>query len=90
VGFEPAPRPGATYSYGYDGDGARVSRRHQDPSVQLDLTTVYLYDVSRSLPVLLEDGTRKYVWGVGLAMRRGLVGSTGPPFRPAGERAGAQ
>jgi len=27
----------------------------------------YLYDVAGGLPVLLSDGARKYVWGLGLA-----------------------
>ena len=30
-------------------------------------TTNYVYDVNATLPVLLDDGTRKYVWGLGLA-----------------------
>jgi RHS repeat-associated protein len=48
-------------SYAYDGDGKRVSKTVGSTS------TNYVYDVNRGLPVLLEDGTRRYVWGLGLA-----------------------
>ena len=47
--------------YSYDGDGKRASK------TVAAATTSYLYDVNRSLPVVLDDGTRKYVWGLGLA-----------------------
>jgi hypothetical protein len=30
-------------------------------------TTRYVYDAAASLPLLLDDGGRKYVWGPGLA-----------------------
>ncbi len=52
---------GALTAYAYDGDGKRTSKAVSGT------TTSYLYDVNRPLPVLLEDGTRKYVWGLGLA-----------------------
>ena len=29
------------------------------------ITTTYVYDVGRGLPVLLDDGARKYGWGAG-------------------------
>ncbi|MBI4492383.1 MAG: hypothetical protein HY690_06275 [Chloroflexi bacterium] len=51
-----------TSTYGYDGDGKRVSA-----TVGTNPTVTYRYDVNRSLPVVLDDGTRKYVWGLGLA-----------------------
>lgn len=48
--------------YIYDGDGKRwKTNAGQGP---LD---VHVYDVNQPLPLLLEDGRRKYVWGVGLA-----------------------
>jgi YD repeat-containing protein len=52
---------GAASSYAYDGDGKRVS------STTGGSTTSYVYDANRSLPVVLSDGSRKYVWGLGLA-----------------------
>jgi RHS repeat-associated protein len=51
---------GMPTSYVYDGDGKRKSKSG-------GATTNYTYDVNGSLPVILEDGTRKYVWGLGLA-----------------------
>ena len=48
-------------SYVYDGAGKRASKAVSST------TTTYLYDVNRRLPVLLEDGTRRSVWGLGLA-----------------------
>lgn len=47
-------------TYVYDGDGKRVSKTVGG------ITTNYVYDVG-GLPVLLDDGTQKYVWGNGLA-----------------------
>jgi RHS repeat-associated protein len=52
---------GATSTYSYDGDGKRTSK-----TVAM-VTTDYVYDVNGGLPVLLDDGARKYVWGLGLA-----------------------
>lgn len=52
---------GTTTVYAYDGDGKRVS------TTVGGVTTRYVYDVSGTLPMLLDDGTRKYVWGQGLA-----------------------
>lgn len=53
---------GATETYAYDGDGVRFSRQ-----VGANPTTRYVSDVGAGLPVTLDDGTRKYVWGLGLA-----------------------
>ncbi len=39
--------------------------------------TSYVYDVNASLPVLLDDDTRKYVWGLGLAF---AVDTSGNPL----------
>jgi len=47
--------------YSYDGDSKRASK------TIAALTTSYVYDVNRPLPVVLDDGARKYVWGLGLA-----------------------
>jgi RHS repeat-associated protein len=55
-------------SYTYDGDGKRASKTVSST------TTAYVYDVNRGLPVLLEDGTRRYIWGLGLAYE--VEGST--------------
>jgi hypothetical protein len=52
---------GATSTYAYNGDGVRHSKRVSAA------TTTDVNDVNRSLPVVLEDGERKYVWGLGLA-----------------------
>src|SRR5205823_6732103 len=50
-----------TFNYTYDGDGKRVS----SSIVGIVGTANYTYDVASSLPMLLDDGTRKYVWGLG-------------------------
>jgi RHS repeat-associated protein len=52
---------GVSSSYTYDGDGKRATRTSGGQ------TTTYTYDANRSLPVVLDDGGRKYVWGLGLA-----------------------
>ena len=53
---------GESSTYTYDGDGKRLSQTTNST------TTHYVYDVNSSLPVLLSDGTNKYVWGAnGLA-----------------------
>jgi YD repeat-containing protein len=46
-------------TYVYDGDGKRASKTVSS------VTTNYVYDVGSGLPVLLDDGTQKYVWGAG-------------------------
>ena len=51
-----------TSTYGYDGDGLRMSK-----TVGTDPTIRFVWDVNGGLPVLLDDGNRKYVWGQGLA-----------------------
>jgi YD repeat-containing protein len=54
---------GTTTSYTYDGAGKRASS-----TVGTNAPTHFVYDTSGSLPVLLDDGARKYVWGAkGLA-----------------------
>ena len=58
-------------TYAYDGDGKRASKTVGAA------TTSYVYDVNASLPVLLDDGTRKYVWGLGLAF---AVDTSGNPI----------
>ncbi len=50
---------GGTSTYTYDGDGKRTSKTVGG------VTTSYVYDVAGGLPVLLDDGARKYVWGAG-------------------------
>ena len=46
----------------YDGDGVRFSRQ-----VDAGPVTRYVTDLASSLPVTIDDGSRKYVWGIGLA-----------------------
>jgi RHS repeat-associated protein len=49
-------------TYVYDGDGKRISKTVGST------TTSYVYDVGGGLPIVLDDGSRKYVWGAaGLA-----------------------
>lgn len=53
---------GTTETYTYDGDGVRASRQVAgQPAVR------YVTDPTASLPVTIEDGAQKYVWGLGLA-----------------------
>jgi len=59
----------STEAYVYDGDGTRFSRQ-----VGVNSPIRYVSDVARGLPVTVDDGTRKYVYGFGLAY--GVVGST--------------
>lgn len=48
-------------TYSYDGDGVRFSRQvGTDPLIR------YISDPNPQLPVIIADGTRKYVWGLGL------------------------
>jgi len=51
-----------TTTYSYDGDGERLTKK-----VGTNPTISYVYDVNGSLPVVLSDGTLKYVYGLGLA-----------------------
>ncbi len=67
-GFDQANRltdatvAGASEAYTYDGDGTRFSRQvGADPAIR------YVSDVAAGLPSTIEDGTRKYVYGLGLA-----------------------
>jgi RHS repeat-associated protein len=59
-GLKTATVGATTASYAWDGDGKRAT------ATVNAATTSYLYDVNQELPVVLEDGTRKYVWGPGL------------------------
>ncbi len=52
---------GSTTTNTDDGDGKRASQTVGGTTTTCD------YDVQRSLPVVLSDGSRKYVWGLGLA-----------------------
>jgi RHS repeat-associated protein len=53
---------GASEIYAYDGDGVRFSRHvGANPAIR------YVSDVGARLPATIDDGTRKYVWGLGLA-----------------------
>jgi len=53
---------GVTETSAYDGDGVRASRQTGGGPL-----TRYVTDPAAGLPVTLDDGTRKYVWGLGLA-----------------------
>jgi RHS repeat-associated protein len=53
---------GATETYIYDGAGVRFSRQ-----VGAASPVRYVSDVNRTLPVTIDDGGRKYVYGLGLA-----------------------
>lgn len=53
---------GANETYAYDGDGLRFSRQ-----VGTGSPIRYVSDVGPSLPVTIDDGTRKYVYGLGLS-----------------------
>ncbi|MCC6627692.1 MAG: hypothetical protein IT340_09855 [Chloroflexi bacterium] len=59
---------GASSTYVHDGDGKRASRAVGG------LTTRYVYDPV-GLATMLEDGARKYVWGLGLAYATDLAGA---------------
>jgi YD repeat-containing protein len=53
---------GASETYTYDGDGTRFTRQvGGNPAIG------YATDPNRALPVTIDDGSRKYVWGLGLA-----------------------
>ncbi len=58
-----------TETYTYDGDGVRFSSQVSGQS-----TVRYVSDPAGSLPRTIDDGTRKYVWGLGLAFN--ITGST--------------
>jgi RHS repeat-associated protein len=59
---------GVTTTYTYDGDDNRVA------ATTSGTTTHYVYDVAGGLPTLLDDGTRKYVWGHGLSFNVAKTG----------------
>src|SRR5439155_14436900 len=52
---------GTTTTYAYNGDGLRKSKTTGAT------TTSYVFDVNGNLSGLIDDGARKYVWGLGLA-----------------------
>ena len=52
---------GKASSFTYDGDGRRATQ------TVAGVTTSYIHDVAGGLPMVLEDGARKYVYGAGLA-----------------------
>ncbi|MEO5965998.1 MAG: RHS repeat-associated core domain-containing protein, partial [Candidatus Limnocylindrales bacterium] len=66
---------GATETYVYDGDGVRFSRQ-----VGGGTPIRYVSDINRSLPVTIDDGSRKYVYGLGLAYA--VSGSTIEVYHP--------
>jgi len=49
-----------TWSHEYNGDGVRMSRG--DGTTTVD----YVWDIAGGLPMLLQDGTNTYVYGLGL------------------------
>ncbi|MFN0074419.1 MAG: RHS repeat domain-containing protein [Chloroflexota bacterium] len=51
---------GSTTNHAYDGDGKRMC------SSTPCTTPEYVYDVNRGLPVLIQDTSKQYVWGLGL------------------------
>ena len=53
---------GTTTQYAYDGCGKWASK-----TVGSNPATSFVYDVNQRLPVVLDDGSRKYVYGAGLA-----------------------
>jgi YD repeat-containing protein len=59
-----------TTTYAYDGDGKRAS------ATSGGSTTSYTHDANRAFPVLLEDGTRQYVWGLGSGPLYAVSGSS--------------
>ncbi len=67
----------ATYSY--DGDGRRSSK-----AVGGGAPTTYLYDANRRLPAVLEDGARRYVWGLGLAYATDASGNVASVYHGDG------
>ena len=52
---------GSTSTYAYNGDGVRHSK------TVAAITTTLVNDVNRGLPVVLDNGTMKYGYGLGLA-----------------------
>ena len=50
-----------TFQYSFDGDGKRVT----SSIVGVVGTANYVYDVAGGLPLLVDDGSRRYVWGLG-------------------------
>jgi RHS repeat-associated protein len=67
-GFDQANRmtaaavAGATEAYVYDGTGLRFTRQ-----VGAGTPIRYVTDGNRNVPVTIDDGSRKYVYGIGLA-----------------------
>ena len=61
---------GSTATYAYNGDGLRMSKTISGS------TTQFLWDLSRSIPVLLKDGPVQYVYGPGGSPLEQISGST--------------
>jgi RHS repeat-associated protein len=65
--YDQANRPttatvaGSTETYVYDGDGTRFTRQ-----LGTNSPIRYVSDINRTLPVTIDDGTRKYVYALGL------------------------
>jgi len=69
IGVVPSGVPAPLASYRYDAAGLR--RSETDGGV----TTTYTWDVASSLPVVLQDGTYTYVYGMGLISQTDASGS---------------
>jgi YD repeat-containing protein len=54
---------GGSETYTYDGNGVRFTRQ-----IGANQPIPNASDINRSLPVTIDDGTRKYVYGLGLAL----------------------
>ena len=66
---------GASETYAYDGDGVRFTRTvGTNPAIRS------VSDVAAGLPVTIDDGTHKYVWGLGLAYA--VAGSSIEVYHP--------
>jgi hypothetical protein len=68
-----------------DGDGKRATR-----AVGASTPISYTYDVNTSLPLVLNDGTRKYVYGLGLAYTVDITGTLQVPHPPPAATCGAR
>ncbi len=68
----------STTSYGYNGDGLRMCKvaGSSTQPCQPGGNTQFLWDVAGSLPLLLNDGTTKYVYGPGGLPLEQISGAT--------------
>ncbi len=65
----------SSYKNVYDGDGNRT-KVIKDPTKWYASTyDTFVYDVNRSLPVVLQDSSMKYVWGLNLIYAQDVSGS---------------